>query len=260
MNGARERRARALFVIAKQPAPGRSKTRLAPALGERGAAELYGCFLRDSLALARAACAAQPDIRPGVLHLPAGAEDFFRRLAPDFRLLAQTGAGLGERLDNALRRLLGDGCAQAVILDSDSPTLPLVSLLDAFTALDAGADVVLGPCDDGGYYLIGLRAPQPRLLREVPMSTPEVTARTLALAAELGLRAACTTPWYDVDTPEELARLAGDLARRPDAAPTTAQFLRERRLIDPLDQRDALGRAPSLPGAALVPAPWESAE
>jgi glycosyltransferase A (GT-A) superfamily protein (DUF2064 family) len=72
--------------------------------------------------------------------------------------------------------------------------------------------VVLGPCDDGGYYLIGLKRPQPRLLREVQMSTPFVMRDTLALADSLGLRVALLPPWYDVDTMTELERLRAELA------------------------------------------------
>jgi glycosyltransferase A (GT-A) superfamily protein (DUF2064 family) len=96
-------------------------------------------------------------------------------------------------------------------MDSDSPTLPAAYLSAAFTHLREGADVVLGPCDDGGYYLIGLRQPQSRLLREVPMSTPTVLRDTLAIAEELGLRVALLPTWYDVDTVAELRRLRQEL-------------------------------------------------
>lgn len=84
----------------------------------------------------------------------------------------------------------GAGAQQAVVLDSDSPTLPAAYVAQAFAQLDGPSDVVLGPCEDGGYYLIGLKRPQPPLLREVPMSTPWVVRDTLALAAQLGLRVA----------------------------------------------------------------------
>jgi glycosyltransferase A (GT-A) superfamily protein (DUF2064 family) len=112
-----------------------------------------------------------------------------------------------------------------VIMDSDSPTLPPAQVAGAFAALD-GADVVLGPCEDGGYYLIGLKRPQPRLLREVPMSTPHVLRDTLALAEQAGLRVALLAPWYDVDTAQELDRLRADLAyQAPGIAPHTRAFL-----------------------------------
>jgi pyruvate-formate lyase-activating enzyme len=92
--------------------------------------------------------------------------------------------------------------------------------------LDGGADVVIGPCDDGGYYLIGLKRPQPRLLRDVEMSTPHVVRDTLALAEQLGLRVALLPAWYDVDTVAELARLRTEVAALPAAvARHTRTFL-----------------------------------
>jgi glycosyltransferase A (GT-A) superfamily protein (DUF2064 family) len=93
--------------------------------------------------------------------------------------------------------------------------LPEAYLSAAFAALDGPADVALGPCDDGGYYLIGMKRPQPRLLREVRMSTPFVVRDTLALANELGLRVELLPQWYDVDTIAELDRLRAELPTLP---------------------------------------------
>jgi hypothetical protein len=135
------------------------------------------------------------------------------------------GNGLGERLDNALTHCLTNGYQQAVIMDSDSPTLPAAYLAQAFAELEH-ADVVLGPCDDGGYYLIGLTRPQPRLLREVPMSTSTVLQDTLKLADELKLRVALLPTWYDVDTVTELERLKHELPTLSNGtARHTRQFL-----------------------------------
>src|SRR5262245_30879893 len=192
----------ALLVVAKQPTPGQTKTRLTPPLTPEQAADLYAAFLSDTLELIRRV----PDARPIIAYLPQGAEDYFRALAPDFDLLPQRGADLGARLDWALTHCLTDGFQRAVIMDSDSPTLPAEHLAQAFAALET-ADVVLGPCADGGYYLIGLKRPAPRLLREVRMSTPNVMRDTLALAAAEQLTVAQTPVWYDVDTVAELERL-----------------------------------------------------
>lgn len=197
-----------LLVVAKQPAAGQTKTRLCPPLTGETAAALYECFLCDTIAIMRMT----PDVGRGIVYLPEGAAGYFRQLAPDFTLTPQVGADLGERLDHALTAALMQGASAAVIMDSDSPTLPAAYLNAAFTHLQEGADVVLGPCDDGGYYLIGLRRPQPRLLREVPMSTPTVLRDTLAIAAALGLRVALLPTWYDVDTGVELQRLRRELA------------------------------------------------
>jgi rSAM/selenodomain-associated transferase 1 len=196
-----------LLVIAKQPAAGQTKTRLAPPLAPRQAAELYECFLADTLDIARAV----PGAARVVYYAPDDAAGYFAALAPDFELAPQVGAGLGERLDHALTRFLRAGRQRVVVMDSDSPTLPAQYVAQAFEALERH-DVVLGPCTDGGYYLIGLTRPQPRLLREVQMSQPNVLRDTLVLAEAQGLRAALLPRWYDVDTAEELALLQTELA------------------------------------------------
>lgn len=217
----------ALLVIAKQPAPGQTKTRLTPQLSAQQAAALYECLLVDTLDLVRRV----PGIQPAIAYLPAEAQAFFADLAPDFALVLQEGASLGERLDNALTGRLRQGYRQVVIMNSDGPTLPVAHLEQAFAALRNGADVVLGPSDDGGYYLIGVRQPVPRLLRDVPMSTPTVLAETLALAAEEGLQVELLPGWYDVDEAADLARLAHELAGAPpDVAPHTRAFLDRHRI------------------------------
>jgi rSAM/selenodomain-associated transferase 1 len=212
---------KALLVVAKRPAPGQTKTRLTPPLTPVNAAQLYEAFLCDTLDLIRAV----PDVHPIIAYWPEGEEDYFRALAPDFELLPQVGADLGARLDNALTHCLSDGFTHAVIMDSDSPTLPANCLTQALAALDS-ADVVLGPCEDGGYYLIGLKRPTPRLLREVPMSTPTVMRDTLALAEVLNLSVAQLPLWYDVDTAAELERLQAELTTlAPHRAAHTRQAL-----------------------------------
>lgn len=210
----------ALLVIAKRPAPGQTKTRLTPPLSPQQAAHLYECFLRDTLNAARTVSGATRLIN----FAPLDEADYFAELAPDFGRLPQIGDSLGARLDHALTHCLSDGFRRAVIMDSDSPTLPAAYLTQAFVKLEQ-ADVVLGPCDDGGYYLIGLTRPQPRLLRDVQMSTPNVLRDTLALAEAIGLRVALLPPWYDVDTGQELDRLRAELHTDGHAAPHTRHFL-----------------------------------
>ena len=196
-----------LLVVAKQPAPGQTKTRLCPPLTHDQAADLYDCFLQDTLSIMRAV----PDVRRVIGYLPEDAQGYFRQLAPDMELSPQRGASLGERLDHLLTEALLGGSQRAVVMDSDSPTLPTAYLQQAFEDL-ADADVVLGPTRDGGYYLIGVKQPQPRLLREVQMSTPRVLADTVALAEASGLTVSLLPAWYDVDTIEELRRLDGEMA------------------------------------------------
>jgi rSAM/selenodomain-associated transferase 1 len=213
----------ALIVVAKRPAPNHTKTRLSPPLSPEQAAALYECFLRDTLDLMRRV----PDVKRIIAYLPLEAEAYFAQLAPDFDLIRQEGDDLGTRLDNALTHYLRDGCERVAIMNSDGPTLPVEHLIGAFDALTDYTDVVLGPSDDGGYYLIGLKQPAPCLLRDVQMSTPHVTADTLALAHAEGLRVKLLPAWYDVDDVEALQRLSTELATAPaHVAPHTRSFLR----------------------------------
>lgn len=222
----------ALIVVAKQPAPGLTKTRLSPPLSPEQASALYECFLHDTLEQMRRV----EKVQRVIAYLPSEAEEHFHNLAPDFQLTPQVGDDLGVRLDNALTLYLSRGCERVVIMDSDSPTLPPVYLSEAFAVLQDGADVTLGPCDDGGYYLIGINKPAPRLLREVRMSTSTVAADTIALAKEEGLRLSLLPTWYDVDDADSLFRLMKELETLgPQTASYTRQFLKEtpiRRLIN----------------------------
>jgi rSAM/selenodomain-associated transferase 1 len=218
----------ALLVMAKRPTPGRTKTRLSPPLSFEQAAALYECFLRDTLDLMRQV----PAVRRGIMYLPAEGGAYFIQFGPDFRCLPQEGADLGARLDNALTHTLLQGYQRVVIMNSDGPNLPAGYLTRAFELLEGEPDVVLGPCEDGGYYLIGLKQPAPRLLREVRMSTGRVFGDTLALAAEEGLQVEVLPEWYDVDDVTSLKRLMGDLAGAPpDIASHTRRFLERHRDI-----------------------------
>ena len=216
---------RALIVMAKAPVAGRTKTRLSPPLSGQEAADLYRCLLLDTMDL-MARAARVTDAQPIVSYHPPAAQLTFARLAPPgFGFLPQVGADLGERLHNTLSACLHDGYRRAVVMDSDSPTLPVAHLEGAFAALD-DADVVLGPCEDGGYYLIGLKAPCAALFHGIVMSTATVLEETLQRAQEAGLRAACLPTWYDVDNHQALARFAADLAADTGhSAPHTRAFL-----------------------------------
>jgi rSAM/selenodomain-associated transferase 1 len=212
-------RNRALLVVAKRPTPGQTKTRLCPPLTGRQAADLYNCLLLDTLELVRSV----GDVYPIIAYLPQDAAGHFEALAPDFGLLPQKGADLGERLDNALTHCLQNGFRQVVIMNSDGPTLPVANLRRAFEILDEGVDVVLGPCEDGGYYLIGITTPQPSLFRGIQMSTPRVMDETLARAHQAGLSVVALPTWYDVDTAADLTRLAVELKEAADGVGSHTQ-------------------------------------
>lgn len=216
---------RALMIVAKQPAPGQTKTRLSPPLDAADAAALYECFLRDTLDIVREA-RRTIDFQPIIAYLPAGAQSYFQTLAPDFDLMLQQGSGLSERLNNATSYCLVNGYDQVVIMDSDSPTLPAANICDAFTILDRQADIALGPCDDGGYYLIGLKQPAPDLFLKVTMSTPHVVEDTLTQAKLNGLHVEILPACYDIDFVQDLKRLVMDLEQAPpETAIHTRAFL-----------------------------------
>jgi len=212
---------RALLVIAKRPQPGQTKTRLSPPLSKEAAAALYECLLRDTLTLA---LRVPGEVDRFILYAPRDAAAYFREIGPEFALLPQEGNDLGARLDNALAHCLENGFDQVIVMNSDGPTLPVHHLSQAFEQV-ARADVVLGPSEDGGYYLIGLTQPQPRILREVEMSTPHVLQDTLALSKKEGLTVHLLPPWYDIDTIADLERLWADLAQGKGRAEHTSGFL-----------------------------------
>lgn len=224
----------ALIVVAKQPAPGQTKTRLSPPLAPAQASALYECFLLDTLDQMRKV----DNARRIIAYLPLDARNYFHRFASDFELVPQNGDDLGSRLDHALTSYLSLGYERVVIMDSDSPTLPSAYLSQAFNALANGADVTLGPCDDGGYYLIGLKKPAPRLLLEVKMSTPTVTADTIALAEGQGLRVSLLPTWYDVDDAVSLTRLMKELETQDaHVAYHTRKFLEQSSMRDLISQQ-----------------------
>jgi rSAM/selenodomain-associated transferase 1 len=218
----------ALAVMAKVPLAGQVKTRLCPPLAPAEAAALARCFLLDRLEqlgevsdgdalVAFAPKEREAEMRDG---LPAG-----------IRLVPQEGADLGARLDRVLTDLLAEGYAGAIAIDADSPTLPTAYLRRACAVIrDAAIDVVVGPCEDGGYYLIGLRVPAPALFADMPWSTALVTEETFARARRLGLRLALLPSWFDVDRGEDLARLRGPAPPEAFRPPRTLAFLQAGRV------------------------------
>ncbi len=213
----------AVAIMAKAPWPGTVKTRLCPPLLATEAAALYRCFLLDKIRAVGALTGAQPMIA----YTPDDARTEFDTLAPSFTLVPQRGPDLGARLHGILTHLLAAGHAGAMAVDSDTPTLPARFLQQAVDCLaNPGPDVVLGPTEDGGYYLIGVRRPHRELFDAMPWSTPEVLEVTLRRAAAAGLRAACLPSWFDVDTPDDLERLSKSInADEAASAPETERFL-----------------------------------
>jgi rSAM/selenodomain-associated transferase 1 len=212
----------ALIIVAKEPVPGQTKTRLCPPFSLESAAAFYRCLLLDSLALMSRLETADHVIA----YAPSNARNYFARLKPNsFSLVAQVGDNLGERLANALDHHFDQGYQRVAIMNSDGPTLPLDYLEQAFSGLDH-ADVTMGPGHDGGYYLIGMNRLHRELFEGIDWSTEHVISQTLATGRRLGLAVHQLPEWYDVDLAEDLERLRRDLKEEPERALHTWDFLR----------------------------------
>jgi rSAM/selenodomain-associated transferase 1 len=191
-----------LIIFAKEPSPGQVKTRLCPPLSPQAAARLYGLFLEDVLE----EMARLPQIKIALAYTPASARPFFQNLAaPGMQLVAQAEEDLGERLRQAFDWGFAQRAGTVLIRNSDSPDLPGRLVTEAQEVLEGrGAQVVLGPCPDGGYYLVGLKSPQPQLFHDITWSGPAVLADTLARAGSLGLTVHLLPSWLDIDTCDDL--------------------------------------------------------
>jgi rSAM/selenodomain-associated transferase 1 len=218
----------ALAVAAKAPQPGTVKTRLQTLLSEQDAAELYRCFLRDTVALMESV----PETDVIVSYTPEGSERLFEGITSNgHQLLLQRGVSFGRRLFNALDDLLSQGYDSVAIMDSDSPTLPPDCLRRAFEELARPGDrVVLGPTSDGGYYLIGIKKNHSALFDGIDWSTERVLSQTIARARELSLDVSLLPEWFDVDNIEDLQRLWREVVEegRLSTASNTSRFLSAR--------------------------------
>lgn len=215
----------AVAVMAKVPGATAVKSRLHPVLGVSLATRLYDCFLRDRLD----ALTPLAGIDRVVAFTPPEARDLMAQLAPaGFTLVPQRGMDLGARLSALLADLLDAGHPGAIAIDSDSPTLPMRYVSEAAQTLASrDADVVVGPCDDGGYYLIGVRGPHPGLFEAMPWSTDRVLPLTLERARHHGLRTHLLPAWFDVDTETDLVRLERALTTQSAGPRRTIALLRE---------------------------------
>jgi rSAM/selenodomain-associated transferase 1 len=231
----------AIGVMAKAPQAGRSKTRLCPPLNHEQAAAMSAAFLRD-ITENIAAAAQEAPIQGLIAFAPLGSEALFEgHLAAGTQLIPAIGhdampagvQGFGRCLLHAVEGMFAAGYAAACVLNSDSPTLPTGILVETARLLLAqGERVVLGPAEDGGYYLLGMQRVHAHLFADIAWSTETVAAATRARAAELGLQLVELPVWYDVDDHAALLRLlaetdggprTGPLA--PNSAPATTAAL-----------------------------------
>ena len=207
-----------LCIFVKSPSPGLVKTRLTPSLTTVEAAGLAAAFFADTFALARSCEWARVVVAcegdPSPLKLAAGTE-----------VWPQGTGDLGERMERALSLAL-EGGDPAIVIGTDSPGLPR-RLLDAAHLQLLEHDAVIGPSEDGGFYLLGLRRCPSGLLRGLPWSTATTRERLLERLCLSGIAVAEVEPWFDVDVPADLRRLAGLLREESVSAPRTARLLAE---------------------------------
>lgn len=226
----------ATIVFARPPRPGQVKTRLIPALGEEASTALYQCLLSDTIVEMLRLRGVGPPLtveQQLPVHLllawdkPPAPEDLSLLPGKTLPAFLQEGASLGERLLVAFRAAFARGFARVAVIGSDQPLLEAEEVYRALQLLDE-ADVALGPCDDGGYYLIAAKQAHPELFAEVEWGSSKVLAQTLARAAGAGLVTVQLKSGYDVDSLADLQRLKTELTsgeRERIPCPRTFEFV-----------------------------------
>jgi rSAM/selenodomain-associated transferase 1 len=218
----------AVIVMIKTPCAGFVKTRLTPPLPADDAASLATCFAQDIVNSARRAASELI-----ISYTPFSGRATLETFLPGNLLwLEQRGADLGERLERSAAQAFRLGFSPLIFIGADSPTLPPIFITTAINALsDAEHEIALGPTEDGGYYLLGLRHAASGLFQNIEWSTPQAYRQTARNARHSGLRLLELPPWYDVDTFADLLRLRAEIFSYEEArqrAPATYRWLQER--------------------------------
>ena len=215
----------ALILMAKAPLPGSVKTRLCPPLAPRSAASLYASMLTD---VAEEMGNRLRGVRRYLYFSPP--EEERRFLSPPFRRferVAQRGRNLGERMGRAIRTSLKCGARHAVVIGADCPSLSASRVRTAFRDLSGSADLVLGPSQDGGFYLIGASFPVPFLFRGIRWGTDSVLAEVILRCRRVGLSYSILPVESDVDRPKDLETLLHPAGLRTTVScPQTRRWLR----------------------------------
>ncbi len=211
----------ALIVFAREPEPGKVKTRLLTEYDAGFVTGLYCAFIEDVMNVAVGTGGWTPR-----LYFAGNGPGFLDRYRPHCDVVPQRGADLGERMYNAAADCFRDGYRRVVIIGTDCPDITAADVTEAFQNLTA-ADFCLGPCRDGGYYLVGMR----RLRREpftgVAWGTETVLSKTLEIIAQIKHNVILSAEKEDIDTPASLRNFAGRMEDSPEA-PISKQYLRER--------------------------------
>jgi rSAM/selenodomain-associated transferase 1 len=193
-----------IAVFAREPILGKVKTRLLGALGERQALTLYQQMVARITSCIDSSQLAQLDL--WVTSNPS--HEYFLTLCNEMNIYIQTGSDLGAKMAFAIdHTLAGDAVESVLIVGTDCPVMDAGYLRSALTALRAGNEVVIGPAEDGGYVLIGMRRALPELFADIPWGTDKVLTKTLARLTDLGINYQLLPTLWDVDVPADLVRL-----------------------------------------------------
>ncbi|HEY6400097.1 MAG TPA: TIGR04282 family arsenosugar biosynthesis glycosyltransferase [Blastocatellia bacterium] len=217
----------ALVVMAKAPRAGEVKTRLLGALSPEEAKGLYVAFLSDTFALMEDVREERENLALALCYTPEGDEEAFEEVEREGSLMIpQRGENLGERLTNCFTDLFALGFESVVVIGADSPTLPGEFVFDAFECFGTDDDVVIGPTEDGGYYLVGMRKLHKRIFEDIPWSGAGALHATIERAREAELNMVLLPEWRDVDTPEDVEKLKRELVENKETAKFTRRFLK----------------------------------
>ncbi len=205
--------------MVRVPEVGVVKTRLIPALGERGAYELYKCLLKDLFS--RISLLNGTDIF--IFHTPGiVTEELLAITASNFKLIPQEGSDLGERMFGAMTSLLDEGYEAVTVIGSDNPDIPLESIEQSFLKLEGSQNsVVIGPSRDGGYYLIGSNVSKHEIFENINWGTDSVFEKTISNLKKSGINYDLLEEWYDIDEEEDL-----ELLKNNEETPESSNFLK----------------------------------
>lgn len=215
---------RSIIIMAKIPSAGRVKTRLQPKLSPKQCAALADAFLQDTAAKAKKVCE-----NVILAYSPAEEISALKKILPSQNVFTeQKGKDLGEKMFNAFKFAFEQNSDLVVMLGTDSPTFPADFIEQAFEFLELETDVVLGGAEDGGFYLIGLRALSEEIFEHVEWSSPKAFEQVYRNIMNLNLHLREVPSWYDVDEPRDLEKLRAEFLHNENArrrAPETFKFL-----------------------------------
>lgn len=214
-----------LVIMAKAPRLGAVKTRLIPSLSIEAATAFYRCLLDDTLALAHSVS----KVEVAIMCPQSDVDELAELAGNEANIVAQKGEDLAAALTSVFAHF-AEGHRRIIAFNSDSPHLPRSVLEDAFATL-AAHDVVVGPTDDGGYYLVGAKAIHPTLFARNGMGTKSALETLLLRAQALALSVGFSAPSYDIDVADDLSRLASELRLDSAKAPRTARWLKDWELV-----------------------------